>query len=57
MNLARDVRDKKNGFHKYTGDERKTRGHVDLLLNEAGDPRDQGKVWNKGDVPLVEKEY
>ncbi|KAK4813196.1 hypothetical protein QYF61_017631 [Mycteria americana] len=37
LNLARDVRDPKNSFCKYTGDKRKTRRHV-------GDPRDQQKA-------------
>lgn len=51
LNLARDIRDK-NSFYKYTGEKRKGREHAGLLLNKAGDPRDQGKVWNKEDAPL-----
>jgi len=56
LNLSRDIRDKKNGFCKCPGDKRKTRGYAGLLLNEAGDPREQGKVWSKEEVPSVEKD-
>ncbi|KAK4807239.1 hypothetical protein QYF61_024359 [Mycteria americana] len=36
LNLARDVKDKKNGFYKYTRDKRKARENVGSLLNGAG---------------------
>lgn len=39
-----------------TGDERKTRERVSLWLNEAGDPRAQGKVQSQENTPLVEKD-
>ncbi|GAB0207675.1 mitochondrial enolase superfamily member 1 [Grus japonensis] len=36
LNLSRDVKDKKKGFHKYIEDKRKTRENVSPLLNEMG---------------------
>ncbi|KGL73735.1 hypothetical protein N309_09201, partial [Tinamus guttatus] len=35
--LARDVRDNKKGFYKYSSSKRKTRENVGLLLNGVGD--------------------
>jgi len=37
LNLARDLKDKRKGFHKYTGDKKKTRENVDPLLNALRD--------------------
>lgn len=37
LNLARDIKGNKNGFYRYIGDKRKTRGNVGLLLNGAED--------------------
>ncbi|PKU43600.1 hypothetical protein llap_6097 [Limosa lapponica baueri] len=36
-NLARDAKDNKKGFYKYTDDKRKTRKNVGSLMNEMGD--------------------
>ncbi|GAB0207485.1 mitochondrial enolase superfamily member 1 [Grus japonensis] len=36
LNLARDVKDKKEGFFKYINSKRKTRENVGPLLNEVG---------------------
>lgn len=37
LNLARDVKDKKKGFCKHTGNKRRTRDNVRSLLNKIGD--------------------
>jgi len=36
LNLARDVKDNKQGFFKYISSKQKTRKNVGLLLNEVG---------------------
>ena len=36
LNLARDVKDNKNGFFKYISSKQKTRENVGPLLNEVG---------------------
>ena len=46
LNLARDVKDNKNGLYKHTGDKRKTRETVGTQLNEAGDLVTQNMVLN-----------
>lgn len=35
--MSRDIKGKVKGFYKYTGDKRKTKEYVGLLLNEAKD--------------------
>lgn len=37
MDLARDVKDNKNGFCTYIGNKRKTKENVGPLLNETDD--------------------
>ncbi|GAB0202606.1 mitochondrial enolase superfamily member 1 [Grus japonensis] len=50
LNVARDVKDKKNGFFKYISSKRKTRENVGPLLNEVGalamEDTEKGKLLN-----------
>lgn len=36
LNLAKDIKDNKNGFFKYMNSKRRTKDSVALLLNEVG---------------------
>lgn len=43
MKVARDVKDKKNGFYKWLGNKRKTKENVSPLLSKAGDLETQDR--------------